>query len=67
MKFKHKITGETVTIRNGDTENVWYTKDSDPKRTLLLLQANVFFAGYARMKQQSNKKVKSASGDTIDG
>ncbi len=56
MKFKHKITKEIVTIRNGDQDHVWYTKDSDPKKTLLLLEAEVFFAEYESLNTSKKKK-----------
>ncbi len=54
MKFKHKITREVVTIKSGDSENVWYTKEGD--KTLLLLQAEVFFAEYESVRSSKEKR-----------
>ena len=56
MRFKHKINKEVVTIKSGDSENVWYMKDGDQSKTLLLLQADVFFTQYESLT--TNKKEK---------
>ena len=54
MKFKHKITGETVTLTHGDRDNVWYKRDGSNK--VILLQAEVFFNQYESVRDPKKEK-----------
>ncbi len=59
MKFKHKSNGEIVTIKNGDAENVWYTKEDDER--VYLLQADVFFTEYESIRKRSSNDSNKIS------